>query len=178
MTLIDPNGLDCVYVNNDGNSVESIDKNSDAGECGYNGGTWVPGTVSMSTTAYDAVDGIFIIGSFDGSMVDMMQVNSGEITDANGGCLYNCNNSSFSTASYSWLASMEAPDTANAGGITGLLNWAVAQTSANRVPSWQRFLIQGNGTGNGDGMWAGPEDGALHSTITNGQHYYMTTIIT
>ena len=33
---IDPNGLDCIYATNNGKGVESIDHDSDSGECGQN----------------------------------------------------------------------------------------------------------------------------------------------
>lgn len=39
----DPTGLDCAYLNNSGNGVESVDQQSNAGECGKNGGYWVNG---------------------------------------------------------------------------------------------------------------------------------------
>ena len=35
----DPTGLDCAYLNNNGNGVESVDQQSNAGECGRNGDT-------------------------------------------------------------------------------------------------------------------------------------------
>jgi RHS repeat-associated protein len=43
LIFIDPTGLDCVYANDAGNGVESIDHNSNSGECGGHGGSWVPG---------------------------------------------------------------------------------------------------------------------------------------
>jgi RHS repeat-associated protein len=45
LSNLDPNGLDCVYANDAGNGVESIDHDSNSGECGSNGGTWAPGYV-------------------------------------------------------------------------------------------------------------------------------------
>jgi RHS repeat-associated protein len=42
---VDPAGLDCVYFNDAGNGVESVDRNSNSGECGQNGGDWINGTV-------------------------------------------------------------------------------------------------------------------------------------
>ena len=41
----DPTGLDCVYMNDNNDGVESIDHNSNSGECGDNGGTWRDGWV-------------------------------------------------------------------------------------------------------------------------------------
>ena len=45
INLFDPTGLDCAYLTDDGTAVESIDTNSNADECGDNGGYWVNGTV-------------------------------------------------------------------------------------------------------------------------------------
>jgi RHS repeat-associated protein len=73
LSNIDPEGLDCVYLNDAGNGVESIDHNSNANECtgGDNGGYWVPGTVPNSSWitsidsntgaigAYSEVNGFF-----------------------------------------------------------------------------------------------------------------------
>lgn len=43
LSNIDPTGLDCAYLNDRGDDIESIDQSSDAGECGSNGGYWVDG---------------------------------------------------------------------------------------------------------------------------------------
>jgi RHS repeat-associated protein len=43
LNLIDPLGLDCAYFNDAGDSIEQLDQNSDAAECGSNGGYWVDG---------------------------------------------------------------------------------------------------------------------------------------
>src|ERR1035438_8370461 len=43
LSNLDPTGLDCVYANDAGNGVESIDHSSNSGECGSSGGKWVPG---------------------------------------------------------------------------------------------------------------------------------------
>jgi hypothetical protein len=40
---IDPTGLYCVYLNNTGGNVESIDTASNSGECGDNTGYWIEG---------------------------------------------------------------------------------------------------------------------------------------
>ena len=49
LSLLDPSGLDCVYLNDSGSAPESVDTNSSAGECGGTGGYWIPGTVDQST---------------------------------------------------------------------------------------------------------------------------------
>ena len=46
LTNSDPTGLDCVYFNDAGNGVESVDQNSNSGECGSNGGDWINGTLN------------------------------------------------------------------------------------------------------------------------------------
>lgn len=54
LAIIDPDGYDCVYLNNAGTDVDrdangnitGIDTNSNSGECGKNGGYWVDGTVT------------------------------------------------------------------------------------------------------------------------------------
>lgn len=45
---VDPTGLDCAYFNDAGDGVESIDRNSNSGECGQNGGDWVNGRISSA----------------------------------------------------------------------------------------------------------------------------------
>jgi RHS repeat-associated protein len=56
LIAIDPNGLDCVYLNNNADGVQSIDHDSNFDECtgpdangNPNGGFWVPGTVTKVT---------------------------------------------------------------------------------------------------------------------------------
>src|SRR5579884_3161650 len=46
LNAVDPLGLDCVYLNNAGNGIESVDQQSNAGECAQNGGAWANGTVN------------------------------------------------------------------------------------------------------------------------------------
>jgi len=41
MINTDPTGYDCVYFTDSGTGVESVDRNSNSGECGQNGGDWV-----------------------------------------------------------------------------------------------------------------------------------------
>jgi hypothetical protein len=45
LSLVDPFGLDCVYLNSGGTGVDNggIDQNSNSGECGRTGGYWVEG---------------------------------------------------------------------------------------------------------------------------------------
>lgn len=53
MSFNDPRGLDCVYLNSTGTYYESIDANSDAGECQEHGGYWFQGTVDPGNLDYD-----------------------------------------------------------------------------------------------------------------------------
>ena len=46
LAIVDPDGYDCVYLNDAGNGVESVDTHSNSGECGDHGGYWVDGTVT------------------------------------------------------------------------------------------------------------------------------------
>jgi len=51
LNFIDPNGLDCAYLNNSGTAAESIDHNSNIGECEQNGGYWANGTINQLSWA-------------------------------------------------------------------------------------------------------------------------------
>jgi RHS repeat-associated protein len=51
----DPDGHDCVYLNNAGNGVESIDQSSSSGECGNTGGYWVNGAVTNAQIDQNSV---------------------------------------------------------------------------------------------------------------------------
>jgi RHS repeat-associated protein len=63
LSLMDPDGHDCVYANNSGNGVESVDHNSNAGECKDNGGAWAEGNVDKSNVAFDKNSDQMLIGS-------------------------------------------------------------------------------------------------------------------
>jgi RHS repeat-associated protein len=47
ITLTDPYGLDCAYLNDSGNGIESTDSNSISRECTGTGGYWVSGQVNQ-----------------------------------------------------------------------------------------------------------------------------------
>ncbi len=61
---IDPDGYDCVYLNNAGTDVDrdangkatGIDTNSNSGECGKNHGYWVDGTFTLGTVSSNSND--------------------------------------------------------------------------------------------------------------------------
>jgi hypothetical protein len=46
MNAVDFDGLDCAYMGNDGTTMESLDQNSNSGECAANGGYWADGGIT------------------------------------------------------------------------------------------------------------------------------------
>jgi len=95
LTNIDPNGLDCVYANDAGNGVESIDHHSNSGECGDNGGSWVPGYAAENWAHFNNNTGLFQVGSYtSGDSVDYTTFQAGATTQWNGdesSCTSGCN---------------------------------------------------------------------------------------
>ncbi|MGC1618261.1 MAG: RHS repeat-associated core domain-containing protein [Candidatus Acidiferrum sp.] len=56
LNAVDPFGLDCVYLNDAGTGVDGpngVDRNSNSGECGQNGGTWFDGTINSNSVQTD-----------------------------------------------------------------------------------------------------------------------------
>jgi RHS repeat-associated protein len=56
LNAIDPTGLDCVYLNDAGTGVDGpngVDRNSNSGECGQNGGTWFDGIINSNSVRTD-----------------------------------------------------------------------------------------------------------------------------
>ena len=47
LKYVDPTGLDCAYLNDAGDGIESSDRDSGIGECNSNGGYWVSGMVNQ-----------------------------------------------------------------------------------------------------------------------------------
>jgi RHS repeat-associated protein len=75
LSAVDPTGLDCVYLNDAGNGIESIDQNSNAGECQENGGAWADGTITNVTfdpNSNDVLLGYANMG--DNGSVDYSQI--------------------------------------------------------------------------------------------------------
>ena len=56
LTLTDPRGLYCAYLDDDGDQVESIDDSSDNGECAANGGFWIEGSYGGGSRVFVNVD--------------------------------------------------------------------------------------------------------------------------
>jgi len=48
----DPTGLGCVYLNDTGDGVDSIDNNSSQGECWSNGGYWADGYIPSASSVW------------------------------------------------------------------------------------------------------------------------------
>jgi len=97
LIFIDPTGLDCVYANDAGNGVESIDHNSNSGECGQNGGSWAPGYVDENWAHFNKSTGMFQVGSINGAgnnaTVDYTMFGAGAQTQLIGdesSCLSGC----------------------------------------------------------------------------------------
>jgi RHS repeat-associated protein len=69
---IDPDGLDCVYLNDAGSGVDSIDHSSTQGECWGHGGNWAPGYVGGNNWVQTDPnsDNIRISSSINGFLLD------------------------------------------------------------------------------------------------------------
>ena len=150
LSLIDADGLDCVYFNNDGNSVESIDQNSNESECGTNGGDWVEGNTTISWIGYDENTDVFNIGSIDEDQqtVYFTQANAPDASFF--GCSGNCA-SDPSEMDFDSLLSQLSPTGKSVG---DLLNWMSSQKSVagpgtmGPTPWWAQLATGTN--------WAGP----------------------
>jgi RHS repeat-associated protein len=127
LVFIDPTGLDCVYANDAGNGVESIDHNSNSAECGQNGGSWAPGSVNENWVHVNRHTGMFQVGSVNGAgndaTVDYTMFEAGAQTQFNGdesSCLSGC--SGFSLANASWLQSQFVGNSV-LGGLDGYIQF-------------------------------------------------------
>lgn len=101
-------GLDCIYANDAGNRIESIDHNSNPTECGdpRNGGTSVPGHVSEEHAAYNSNTGQFQAASYSGGNVYYATFRAGALTDANGSCESGCGGYAIASVDALWLSRM------------------------------------------------------------------------
>ncbi len=166
----DPTGLDCVYFNDAGNGVESVDHNSDSGECGNNGGDWVNGTTYSNLASYNSKSDTWNIASYGNEggtpTVYWSQAYApgpgGGGTDSNGNplpCSGNCDTANgYSSTGYAFFGSQIAN-----GNWYDALHWAVGQNW--QIPAWQKFIINdpegrnwcgagGTGTPSGNDDWA------------------------
>lgn len=168
---IAPPGLDCIYANDAGNRVESIDHNSNATECGdpRSGGTSVPGYVSEDHTAYNSNTGQFQVASYDGGNVHYAKFGAGARTEANGNCSSGCGGYVFASADASWLSSMIVGGTLDQlmtflvhqdVGIHGIFGpsdpGTVMQILSGPLDFWNDHWAgpDGMGTPSGQGDWA------------------------
>jgi hypothetical protein len=76
LTNTEPDGYDCVYLNDAGTGAESVDANSSSGECGSTGGYYVDGTATKLTT-YSNSNDVALSGQVGGN-----QLGQGQSTDA------------------------------------------------------------------------------------------------
>ena len=104
LIYLDPNGLDCIYATDNGKGVESIDHNSNSGECGQNGGTWLSGYVDEGWAQYNKKAKAFEAASEDDNgQVNFAQFQAGAQTNDSGNCLSGCGSYGFASASADWL---------------------------------------------------------------------------
>jgi hypothetical protein len=127
LTFIDPTGLDCVYANDAGNGVESIDHNSNSGECGQNGGSWAPGYIDENWVDFNKKTDMFQVGSINGAgssaTVDYTMFGAGAQTQFNGdesSCLSGC--AGFSLANANWVQSQLVGNSI-LGGLDGYIQF-------------------------------------------------------
>jgi len=156
----DPTGLDCVYYNDAGDKVESIDHHSDSGECKDHGGNWEEGTTYKSWQHYDKNSDTWNGASIDSKSVYFYQgtapsqpsfysyfdTGSSEMrTAAWPSCQGNCFYDSSSASIGSVTGQLQ-----NGATLYGLISWAVSQGPSfgpNGVGHAQNDWIGGSGNG-------------------------------
>jgi len=156
MSLIDPNGLDCIYASDDGNSVESIDHNSDSGECGDNGGTWLSGYVDEGWAHFNNTNGMFeAAAEDDNGQVNFAQFQAGAQTDDSGNCLSSCGSYGFASASGDFLTGQLVGNSKSTDGSDPLDGLLTFMTSRDKAVSGFWKAVAGPNDGSNDN-WAGP----------------------
>ena len=195
---LDPTGLDCVYANDAGNGVESIDHNSNSGECGSNGGSWVPGYANESWAKFNDTTQMFQVGSINISgagnsntaTVDYTTFAAGAQTQWNGdesSCTGGC--SGFASANANWLAGQLAGNSTS-GGLGGYIQFLANQTQPLTGGTFSQILYGpldfssdhwagpgGFGPPGGQGDWAASMHDYNFSTngpITIGNYFNPT----
>jgi len=151
---LDPTGLDCIYANDAGTGVESIDHNSNSGECGQNGGTWLSGYVNENWAHFNTTNGMFEAASEDGSQVDFAQFGAGAQTNDSGNCLSGCGGYGYASANADWLTGQlvgNSKPTDGSDPLDGLLTFMTSRDKA--VSDFWKFVA---GPLNGKDNWAGP----------------------
>lgn len=151
---IDPNGLDCIYATDSGKGVESIDHNSNSGECGQNGGTWLSGYVDEDWAHYNKTANAFEAAAEDGGQVNFAQFQSGAQTNDSGGCLSGCGSYGFASTSADFLTGQLVGNSRPTDGsdpLDGLLTFMTKRDQA--VTDFWKGVA---GPINGKDNWAGP----------------------
>jgi RHS repeat-associated protein len=159
LIFIDPTGLDCVYANDAGNGVESIDHNSNSGECGQNGGSWAPGYADENWAHFNNSTGMFQVGSINGAgnsaTVDYTMFEAGAQTQFNGdesSCLSGC--AGFSLANANWLQSMLV-GRSRIGGLDGMISFMVNRENPLSPGGLMRLAAGPGLSPNAPDNWAG-----------------------
>lgn len=155
---IDPTGLDCVYANDAGNGLESVDHDSNSGECGANGGSWAPGYVNEDWVHFNDRTELFQVGSINGSdnsaTVDYTMFAAGATTQFNANetaCTSGC--AGFSLANANWLVN-QLVGKSIPGGLSGYIQFLVGRETPLRGGLLNK-LVSGPLDPSTD-HWAGP----------------------
>lgn len=157
---IDPTGLDCVYFNDAGTGVESIDHHSNSIECGKSGGDWVNGTTSEKQVTYNSKDETFTINSSDTWHNYTSTVRApGEAPDGTS-CEGNCSTANGYSSSLKWPSfTLQLGLAANGsfwGPLTGGAFVGMAVDSHLHVAGYSGY---GGGVGVGSGASVGVQLG-------------------
>ena len=151
---IDPTGLDCVYANDAGNGVGSIDHDSNSGACGNGGGTWLSGYVDENWVHYNKTAKAFEAASEDAGQVNFAQFQAGAQTNDSGGCLGGCGSYGFASTSADFLTGQLVGNSRPTDGsdpLEGLLTFMTKRDQA--VTDFWKGVA---GPLNGKDNWAGP----------------------
>ena len=151
---VDPDGLDCIYANSAGTGVHHVDHNSNANDCGDNGGTWLSGYVNEDWVHYNKKAKAFEAASEDGDQINFAQFKAGALTDDNGDCFSGCRGYGFSSAESDWLTGQlvgNSKPTDGSDPLNGLLSFMTKRDQA--VTDFWKAVA---GPLNGQDNWAGP----------------------
>lgn len=171
LVLIDPNGLDCVNAT-DSQGGFAVNHDTNSGDCGKGGGTWVPGYVDESWVSWNKKTGQYQVASIDAagsyagsgvfdSTIDYATFKAGATTDENGKCLSGCKGYGFASASTDWLESQFV----GRSGLNGYLGFLAgrdqqlslfSQIAYGGLASWKNHWAGPGGMGapGGRGDWA------------------------
>ncbi len=155
LIYLDPNGLDCIYATDNGKGVESIDHDSNSGECGQNGGTWLSGYVDEDWAHYNKTAKAFEAASEDDNgQVNFAQFQAGAQTNDAGNCLSGCGSYGFASTSAAFLTGQLVGNSRPTDGsdpLDGLLTFMTKRDQAV-TDFWKGVAGPINGRDN----WAGP----------------------